>query len=89
MSKRLAPTLVSKKHSALKTALKPKADVYDAFDYVDGRHPWQTQVPEGFVGYPVRQLKVGKVAFFNFALAREMGLIPTSHPDEMTPALSE
>jgi hypothetical protein len=87
MSKRLAPALVSKKHPALKTSAKPKLDVYDAFDLIDGRHPWQDQVPEGFVGYPVRQLKFGKVAFFNFALAREMGLIPTSHPDELTPAL--
>ncbi len=89
MSKRLAPTLVSKKMSALKTRSKaPALDAYDAFDRVDGRHPWQDQVPEGFVGYPVRQLEKGKVAYFNFALAREMGLLPAGHPDELTPALT-
>lgn len=94
MSKRLATSAAAalKQATILKqTAPKSrsKADVYDAFDRVDGRHPWQTQVPEGFIGYPVRQLEKGKVAFFNFALAREMGLIPSSHPDELTPALTE
>ncbi len=64
-------------------------EAYDSFDLIDGRHPWQQQMPEGFVGYPVRNLKVGKVAYFNFALAREMGLLPASHADEMTPALAE
>jgi len=78
MSKRLAPTL--------KTKVK---EGYDSFDLVDGRHPWQQQMPEGYVGYPVRNLKHGKVAYFNFALAREMGLLPVSHPDELTPALAE
>jgi uncharacterized protein YdiU (UPF0061 family) len=81
MSKRLA-TLRTKTKDAPRNA-------YDAFDFVDGRHPWQQQVPEGFVGYPVRNLKVGKVAYFNFALAREMGLLPASHSDELTPALAE
>lgn len=90
MSKRLAPTAVSKKVPSLKARSKsdPVAS-YDAFDAIDGRHPWQDQVPEGFVGYPVRQLEKGKVTYFNFSLAREMGLLPVSHPDELTTALTQ
>ncbi len=37
--------------------------------------------------YPVRRRRDSEIAFFNFELAREMGLIPASHPDEMNPAL--
>jgi hypothetical protein len=39
------------------------------------------------VDYPVRTRHGGSVFFFNFRLARHMGLIPANHPDEMTPAL--
>lgn len=84
MSKRLAPMLVQ----ASKQKAKAK-EGYETFDLIDGRHPWQQQMPEGYVGYPVRNLKAGKVAYFNFALAREMGLLPASHSDELTPALAE
>ncbi len=80
MSKRLAPKL--------ETNARARSNAYDAFDLVDGRHPWQKSVAEGFVAYPVRKLERGKVLYFNFALAREMGLISAQHPDELTPALS-
>lgn len=62
--------------------------LYEAFDTIDGRHPWQTAVSDGFVAYPVKQLERGKVLYFNFALAREMGLIPADHPETLTPDLS-
>ena len=62
---------------------------YDAFAQLDGKHPWQTQVPEGYVPYPVRQLERGKVLYFNYDLAREMGLIPADHADVLTPELTE
>lgn len=61
--------------------------LYSAFEVLDGRHPWMEQVPEGFVAYRVRQLNAGKVAYFNFALAKEMGLIDGDHPAELTEAL--
>jgi uncharacterized protein YdiU (UPF0061 family) len=57
---------------------------YTAFGKLDGQHPWMEQVPEGFVAYRVRQLNVGKVAYFNFVLAKEMGLIDSQHPHVMT-----
>ena len=59
------------------------------FQKLDGHHPWQEAVPEGCVLYPVRRLEKGQVAWFNFALAREMGLIDAKAPDVMTPELHE
>lgn len=60
---------------------------YSSFATIDGRHPWQTQVPGSHVLYRARQRKGGKVAWFNFELAKEMGLIPTHHPNTMNPQL--
>lgn len=80
MSKRLA----HKPGTAARTATS-----YAAFDSIDGRHPWQAAVPDGFVAYPVRRLERGKIAYFNFALAREMGLISAHHGDELTSQLTE
>lgn len=62
---------------------------YAAFGKLDGQHPWMEQVPEGFVAYRVRQLGTGKVAYFNFVLAKEMGLIDSHHPHEMTDELEK
>ena len=64
-------------------------DQYARFDKLNGSHPWQTQMPENCLLYPVRELPGGKVAWFNFELAREMGLIPESHPSKMTKKLSK
>ncbi|MBL7686661.1 MAG: hypothetical protein JNJ49_01415 [Bdellovibrionaceae bacterium] len=62
---------------------------YSAFDIIDGTHPWQNAVPEGCVLYPVRKLNRGQVLWFNFELAKEMGLLPTDHPHKMTPELDK
>lgn len=62
---------------------------YSAFDQLDGEHPWRDSVPEGLILYPVRRLSGGKVSYFNFDLAKEMGLIPKSHPRRMTKRLTE
>lgn len=62
---------------------------YTSFDQLDGRHPWMQAVPTGFVPYRVRELRTGEIAYFNFVLAKEMGLIPASHPHEMTFDLQE
>ena len=64
-------------------------DPYSTFDKLDGQHPWQSQVPEGFISYPVRRLGKGKVGYFNFSLAKEMGLLPKEHPDKLTPELKK
>jgi uncharacterized protein YdiU (UPF0061 family) len=60
---------------------------YDAFSQLDGDHPWMKVVPEGYVPYRVRELRTGEVAYFNFPLAKEMGLIPADHPHQLTPHL--
>lgn len=48
---------------------------------LDGRHPFKSAVPGGYVDYPVRRRGGGRVLLFNFELAREMGLLPRNHPD--------
>lgn len=87
MSKRFVPKAVSATKFK-RRSVHDLDETYVAFDSIDGRHPWQTQVKDGYVNYPVKQLDKGKVLYFNYALAREMGLIPDSHPDKMTPELS-
>lgn len=61
---------------------------YEAFDQLNGQHPLQA-IPNSCVLYPVRQLEQGSVTYFNFQLAKEMGLIPNDHPNSMSPALEE
>src|SRR5262245_19669682 len=63
-------------------------DPYRSFARIDGRHPYRDAVPGGSVDYSARRRRDGKVAFFNFDLAREMGLIPRDHPDVLVPELS-
>ncbi len=65
---------------------RPDAD-YPAFTKLDGRHPFRDAVPEGSVSYRARRRHDGRVAWFNFALARELGLIPEGHPDRLHPSL--
>lgn len=73
-----------------KSASRPKvssASDYTRFDQLDGQHPWQEIVPEGCVNYNARILSQGKVGYFNFNLAKEMGLIPKNHPHELNKSL--
>ncbi|MEQ1875079.1 MAG: hypothetical protein ABL958_00440 [Bdellovibrionia bacterium] len=66
---------------------QPAADPYALFDRLDGTHPWREAAPEGFVAYPIRRIHRAKVLYFNFALAKEMGLIPANHPNRLPPVL--
>ena len=56
-----------------------KSNSYKKFDRIDGSHPLRKAIPSGYVDYPARIRKGGKVVYFNFELAKEMGLIPKSH----------
>ncbi len=60
---------------------------YRAFEKLDGTHPWTQAVPEGFIAYPVRNLNEGRVTYFNYDLAKEMGLIEPNHPHQMNKQL--
>jgi hypothetical protein len=70
------------------TLAAPRADdAYERFRSLDGSHPFRRAVPRGFVDYRARRVRGAEVAYFNFALAREIGLIPADHPDRLTPGL--
>ena len=62
---------------------------YVNFGHLNGEHPFKKLVPGGRVEYKARYRKGGKVAFFNFDLAKEMGLIPKSHPESLTAELEK
>jgi uncharacterized protein YdiU (UPF0061 family) len=50
--------------------------MYEKFDELDGRHPWRDVSPDGYVDYQARYRPHGRVLYFNFPLAKELGLIP-------------
>ncbi|MEX0799060.1 MAG: hypothetical protein WD025_06430, partial [Bacteriovoracaceae bacterium] len=66
-----------------------KSKTYSKFDQIDGSHPFKKAVPNGFVDYPARKRKNGKVRYFNYELARSMGLVPKDHADKMTKELEK
>jgi hypothetical protein len=59
---------------------------YEAFDQLNGQHPLQA-ISNSCVLYPVRQLEQGSVTYFNYQLAKEMGLIPQDHPNSLSEGL--
>jgi uncharacterized protein YdiU (UPF0061 family) len=74
---------------AVRSLTKENADAYSRFDLIDGSHRFKSAAPGGCVEYAVRKRHGARVFYFNFGLAREMGLIPASHPDEMTSSLAD
>jgi len=62
---------------------------YASFDRIDGTHSFKDAVPDGYVDYQVRTRHGGSVFYFNFDLAREMGLLSSDHPDELTTELKK
>jgi len=69
--------------------IQQKVFPFQQFKKLNGNHPFKDQVPLGRIEYKVRKKKGGKVTFFNFDLARDMGLIPENHPDELSDELSK
>lgn len=63
--------------------------MYEKFDQIDGTHPWRDVSPEGYIDYPVRYRPGGRVIYFNFPLARELGLIPKDHTRRITKNLEQ
>jgi hypothetical protein len=64
-------------------------DDYSGFSEINGTHPFKEKVAGGFVDYAVRKRKNARVVFFNFDLAKEMGLIPKNHPETLNRALTQ
>lgn len=56
---------------------------------IDGRHSFKTAVPEAVVEYQARTRHGGQVAFFNFELAKELGLIPENHSYDLSNELKQ
>ena len=63
--------------------------MYEKFKEIDGRHPWRNVSPDGYVDYQARFRPHGRVLFFNFPLAKEMGLIPSDHPSSISKDLEQ
>ena len=63
-------------------------ELYSLFSQINGEHPFKTAVQNGYVEYPVRARRGGKLFYFNFDLAEEIGLIPQGGRRVMTPALT-
>ena len=63
--------------------------MYEKFEEIDGTHPWRNVSPDGYVDYQARYRPHGRVLFFNFPLAKEMGLIPSDHPSSISKDLEQ
>lgn len=90
--KDLCPHAESKSVMSQKTASRVQQSTdspYSKFEQLDGQHPWLKAVQDGAVTYRVRELEQGTVVYFNYILAKEMGLIPDGHPHQMTASLSQ
>src|SRR5205807_4860394 len=55
----------------------------------DGSHPWRDVSPHGYHDYPARYRPGGRVLYFNYDLAAELGLIPADHPRRMNGRLEK
>lgn len=62
---------------------------YRQFKRIDGRHPWREVSPDAYVDYGARTRHGGKVFYFNFELAKEMGLIGRRHPHRLNGDLAK
>jgi hypothetical protein len=63
--------------------------MYERFKLLDGRHPWREVSPEGYIDYRARSRAGGRVIHFNYALAKELDLLPQNHACRMTAALEK
>lgn len=63
--------------------------MYEKFNKINGTHPWRDVSPEGYLDYPACYRRGGRVLFFNFELAKEMGLIPKRHRPRLNKRLEE
>ena len=62
---------------------------YEKFNEIDGTHPWRDVSPDGYIDYQARYRPHGRVLYFNFSLAKEMGLIPPDHPSSIGKELEQ
>lgn len=63
--------------------------MYEKFQEIDGSHPWRSVSSDGYIDYRARYRPQGRVLFFNFSLAKEMGLISEDHPSSINKDLEQ
>src|SRR6266516_2240373 len=63
--------------------------MYEKFKELDGTHPWRDVSPDGYIDYQARFRPQGRVLYFNFPLAKEMGLIALDHPPGINKELEQ
>jgi hypothetical protein len=63
--------------------------MYESFEQLNGEHSWRDACPDGYVDYMARIRPGGRVAYFNYPLARQMQLIPQNHAERLTPELEK
>lgn len=63
--------------------------MYEKFEELNGSHPWRQVSPDAYIDYQARLRPNGRVTFFNFPLAREIGLIPEDHPAQINDLLEQ
>ena len=73
----------------LNRSKKNEKSTYTAFNRINGDHPRKKSVPNIYVGYSAYGREDGEVAYFNFELAKEMGLIAQHHAHSMNSKLSK
>ncbi len=83
----MRPRTTAKRAPARQRKQAPRR--YDRFRLINGNHDFQKAVPDGAVEYSVRLRKGGTLAYFNYDLAKEMGLIAGDHPKKMNHRLSQ
>ena len=80
---------MSAKRSPLRRKKTSASEPYAHFDQLDGWHPWQEAVSDSYILYPVRKLSGGTVSWFNFRLAKSMGLIAKDHDEKLNKSLEQ
>jgi len=74
---------------AISKLQRVKRSKYRSFFRIDGDHPIKQAVRNMYVGYDVVHRTDGEVAYFNFELAIEMGLLPAAHAHSLNPVLEK
>jgi uncharacterized protein YdiU (UPF0061 family) len=72
-----------RKRSRSPSTQRTSGRLYPRIGEIDGRHPLQRAAPSAVVAYPARRRRDSSLTYFNFELAREIGLIPPDHPDRL------
>ncbi len=73
----------------MSVAKKISYQTYSKFEQINGEHPLKSRIPGAHIAYQARRRKDGKVRFFNFELAQEMGLVEKGHPSQLNADLEK